>query len=105
MNVRRIPIIVRIPLALLCDAIVAFGPIGVGLYFRGPIHPFVIIAVGILWIIFFDHQLLWRIDVFWNVKSLQNKTQFPLNPDNHRMFKTFKGWIYWIFLGKDIENK
>lgn len=100
----RIPLILRVPLALASYGFLFFGPILLGFYFRGPLDAIVVMMLGLLWLTAGDRFLAWRIDTFWNVKSYQNRTPFPAHPDNHRTFKTFKGWMYWIFLGKDIEN-
>lgn len=69
------------------------------------LHVAVVLIPGILWLVIFDRILLWRLDCFWNVKSMQNRTPYPEHPDNHRMFKTFKGWCAWLFFGLDIEHK
>jgi len=103
--IRKIPIIFRAPIALLCDAAIYFGPILLGLYFSPDrLVSGVIIILGIGWIAICHLFLLWRLDVFWNLKSKQNKTDKPPFPDNYRTFSSLKAWIYWLFLGKDIEN-
>ena len=103
---RQIPVFFRVPLALLSYAGIGFGPVVLALYLRPPSwHVAVVLVPGILWLIVFDRCFLWRLDCFWNVKSMQNRTPHPERPDNHRTFKTFKGWCAWVFLGKDTERK
>ena len=110
--IRKIPVIFRIPIALAIDAIIFFGPIGFALFFRDYFPIFreyvsvsVIIFIGIIWILICHKFFLWRLDSFWNIKSRQNKTLYPENPDNYRKFKTLKAWIFWNILGKEIEDK
>ncbi len=102
---QKIPVIFRVPVALVFDGLIAFGPIALGLYFKKPESSILFIIIpGILWIIIFHNFLLWRLDCFWNLKSRQNRTDKPETPDNHRHFNTVKGWFYWNFLGRDVEN-
>jgi hypothetical protein len=102
---QKIPVMFRVPIALVCDGLIAFGPIVLGFYFKKPQSSILFVIIpGILWIIIFDKFLLWRLDCFWNLKTRQNRTDKPEHPDNYREFKTIKGWIYWNFIGKDIEN-
>jgi len=96
----------RVPLALLSYALLDFGPVLLGLYLKpGSVHLAFVLVPGVLWLVMFDRALLWRLDRFWNVKSMQNRTPYPEHPDNHRMFKTLRGWCAWLFLGVDIEHK
>ena len=102
---RRVPIFFRVPLALLSHGLLAFGPMVALLEFR-PFNasPWLMIGIGVAWIIFFDRFLMWRLDSFWNVRCMQNRTGKPPYPDNYREFKTVKGWMGWVFLGIDYEN-
>jgi hypothetical protein len=102
---RRIPVFFRVPLALLSHAAVAFGPM-VALLVSQPFHApvWLLIAIGVSWMILFDRFLMWRLDTFWNVRCMQNRTGKPPFPDNYREFKTLKGWLGWLFLGKDYES-
>lgn len=103
---QKIPIMFREPLALICHGIIAFGPLALGGYFVNIPSEFIfVILPGLLWIIVFQKLLLWRMDCFWNLKSRQNRTNKPENPDNLREFKTIKGWLFWEFLGRDIEHE
>jgi hypothetical protein len=103
---RHIPIFFRVPLALLSYGILAFGPTIALLEFRPfNVNPLLILCVGGAWIMLFNRFLMWRVDSFWNVRSLQNHSGKPPYPDNYREFKTIKGWMGWVFLGIDYENK
>ena len=103
---RHIPVFFRVPLALLSHGLAAFGPM-ICLFVLRPFNAsaWVLIGFGIAWIIFFDRFLMWRLDSFWNIRCMQNRTGNPPNPDNYREFKTAKGWLGWVFLGIDYENK
>ena len=104
--IQKIPVFFRAPIALLSDAIIFFGPIALGLYIlHGTGLSVLSIILGIPWLILCHRCFLWRLDVFWNLKSSQNMTNKPPCPDNHRVFKTFKGQMIWLLLGKDIEKK
>jgi hypothetical protein len=102
---RRIPVFFRLPLAMLSHALVAFGPM-IGLLVLRPFNasPWLLIGCGVAWIVLFDRFLMWRLDCFWNVRSMRNRTGRPSFPDNYRKFKTVKGWLGWVFLGKDFEK-
>lgn len=103
---QRIPVFFRVPMALLAHAAVAFAPmIGLLVYRPFKASPWILIGLGAAWILVFDRFLMWRLDCFWNVRCMQNRTGKPPNPDNYREFKTAKGWMGWLFLGKDYENK
>ena len=102
---QKIPVIFRVPIALVCDGVIALGPIALGEYFRKiQINFLFVIIPGILWIIVFYKYFLWRLDCFRNLKMMQNRTNKPENPDNYREFRTVRGWLFWNFLGRDIEN-
>jgi len=102
---KKIPVMFRVPLALLMDAAVAFGPLALALYLRTAAVPLAFVLIpGILWIVLFDKVILWRLDCFWNLRTMQNRTGRPEHPDNHREFKTLKGWLAWLFMGKDLEH-
>ena len=66
--------------------------------------PWLLIGLGAAWIVVYDKFLMWRLDCFWNLQCTQNHTGKPPNPDNYREFKMAKGWMGWLFLGKDYEN-
>lgn len=102
---RYIPVFFRVPLALLSHALAVFGPM-IGLLVLRPLQasPWLLIGIGVAWIIFFDRFLMWRLDSFWNIRCMQNRTGKPLSPDNYREFQTVKGWLGWNFLGIDFEN-
>lgn len=99
----KIPIIIRLPLHLLSISVIAFGPIYALSFFVKSF--FVLGIILILWGEFIRRFILWRFDCFWNLKTLQNKTALPLKPDNLKRFTTWKGYMYWIFLGWDIEKQ
>lgn len=102
---RRIPVFFRVFLALLSHAVVAFGPLVALVVLRPFLAPvWLLIGLGVSWIIFFDRFLMWRLDTFWNVRCMQNRTGKPAFPDNYREFKTLKGWLGWLFFGKDYEH-
>lgn len=102
---KKIPVLFRVPLALLTHAVAAFGPLVIALYLRTPSVPLAFVLVpGILWIILFDKFISWRLDCFWNLRMMQNRTGRPEHPDNYREFKTLKGWLAWVFVGKDMEH-
>lgn len=102
----KIPVFFRVPIALLADGVVAFGPI-VGVLYLRPSDSSIWFLIGfsVLWLVIFQHFLLWRLDVFWNLRSMQNRTPKPAAPDNHRTFRTWKGWLGWLFMGKDFESQ
>ena len=101
MNQKKIPIIFRVPLALIVDGAIAFGPVIALMYLLKHVAGLII---GVVWLVIFYFHILWRLDCFWNLKMLQNKSDMPINPDNLREFKTLKGRMVWVFLGRDIEN-
>jgi hypothetical protein len=103
---QKIPVFFRVPICLLTHAFFAFAPM-IGLLV---FHPFnasawLLIGLGVAWIVVFDRFLTWRLDCFWNVRCMQNRTGKPSHPDNYREFTTLKGWLGWLFLGKDYECK
>ena len=63
-----------------------------------------VIISAVIWGTFFYRVLLWRMECFWNLRSLQNRNPLPANPDNGRHFSSLKGWLYWNFLGIDREQ-
>jgi hypothetical protein len=91
------------PLSLLTDAMIAFGPVCIFSYLLRNVTLTILFAI--VWLTVFHKFISWRLDCVWNVKSIQNRTGKPENPDNLKKFKTFKGYVFWIFLGKDIEEK
>lgn len=99
---KRIPLILRMPLALITTGAIAFGPIYMSFYLLG--HVVLIVLFAIFWLSLFQKFILGRIDCFWNLRTIQNKTCKPEAPDNLKRFKTAKAYFYWIFLGKNIEE-
>ena len=102
---QKIPVFFRVPLAVLSHALFSFGPVS-GLLVVRPFgaSPWLLIGIGIAWLLVFDRLLMSRLDCFWNVRCMQNRSGKPPFPDNHREFRTAKGWLGWLFLGKDYET-
>ena len=77
---RKIPVVLRVPLALLLNGVIAFGPIYIAAYlFKSFLG---MVLFGAIWLSIFQRYILWRLDCFWNLRTLQNKTGLPPNPDN-----------------------
>ena len=102
---RRIPVFFRLPIALVTHAIIAFGPLVAAGYFRGDIPIAIVVILGIGWLIAFERFLLWRLDRFWNLETLQNRTPFPESPDNYKGCDSIKAWLLWVFLGRERNEK